>query len=289
MVLDHRHVRSAIDWLLLRNGNEPTLALYNLAVLLRSIARNWLPHNRILCDELDDIVQKFFEALFPRGLRVVAVRTKDFLTEFEGEALQTSLLDLGKTILARHEQKHWLTRAEALEVQGALAVALALALGLGPSPLAALRLGRDIICRPGQRAVFKSSGPESIHEELPGGLTALIGFYCTKARDRLQPSRGDHLFPGKAGSKVPVALARQMAKLVERECGIRITASHFKNLIAVVHLKRDPDGFEFVRDLRGNRDVQVVKEVFGQLHKSAVNERFDRTLVATANPTGEVV
>lgn len=289
VVLDHRYVRNAMDWLLLRkNDNEPTLALYNLTVLLRSIARHWLPHHRARCDELDYIVGQFFDVLFPCGRRVISPRTRDLLIEFEHAPLRDSLLDLGQRILVRHGHKIRLTRAEALEVQGALAITLAIALVLGPTQLAALRLGRDIVCRAGRAAVFKAKGREIIDEELPGPLSALIDLYCSKARNRAQPVRGKQLFPGKAGPKLPVVLARQMAKLAERELAIRLTASQFKYLPGVLHLKREPEAYELVRDLGGHRTVEVVQEVFGQLDDQGVHERFDRMLARATNQSVEV-
>lgn len=284
-VLKAQHVDSALGWMRLRNCGVSTLELYNVAVLLRSIARNWLRLEATALIEFQDIVKEIRKPVVgPKGAEI-SDKTKDLLLRLEDKALRTALRQLSRKILDRYASRATLKRAEALEVETALAIDLAIATVLSPTRLAALQLRLHIVCRPGKLAVLRLSEFRNgdIIEELPRVTTDLINVYTKIARSRLQRDCANNLFPGTAGrSKLPVVLTRQIARLVKRECGIRITASQFKWVVAVLQLKREPNNYEAVRDLLGYRTVEAVERVFGPRGRQDAFDRHDDRLSCRA-------
>ena len=74
---------------------------------------------------------------------------------------------------------------------------------------------------------------------------------------RLYPQPEGWVFGGRKGPKT--ALSKQIKQIIERRLGVAFHTHMFRALAGYVHLRENPNGFELVRALLGNRDEHVVR------------------------------
>jgi integrase len=83
------------------------------------------------------------------------------------------------------------------------------------------------------------------------------------------------LFPGRAtGPKATTLLSAQIKRTVESRLGLAFHPHMFRALAGYLHLKENPNGFEGVRVILGNRDDRVIRNNYAFL--------AERSLIANA-------
>jgi hypothetical protein len=83
------------------------------------------------------------------------------------------------------------------------------------------------------------------------------------------------VFPGRAsGPKAVSLLSGQIKRTVESRLGLPFHTHMFRALAGYLHLKENPNGFEAVRALLGNRDDDVIRNNYAFL--------AERSLIANA-------
>jgi integrase len=83
------------------------------------------------------------------------------------------------------------------------------------------------------------------------------------------------LFPGRGcRPKAASLLSRQIKRIVESRLGMPFHTHMFRALAGYLHLKENPNGFEAVRAILGNRDDNVIRKNYSFL--------AERSLIANA-------
>ncbi len=271
-VLNARTARAGLEWMILRNGRHTT-ELYNLAVLIRSIARNWL---RVSDDELtgfDAIVSDLWYGLYPDGRPTISPKTKELFFRLRDPAMRAKIYGLTQRVQDECAGASQLSRSAVRRVRSALAISLALISCIGPTQLASLQIGCEVIVAASAPLLRLSTRKGVLEIALPpqiGGLLAL-----------LRPHVGPWLFPGAGGKPIhPDVLNRHMAALLEAECNLRITAGQLRFVVGFLWLKAGHDK-ERVKELLGYEQVSEVDRVFGDLSADASFEALDHHLAAT--------
>jgi integrase len=86
------------------------------------------------------------------------------------------------------------------------------------------------------------------------------------------------LFPGRGvGPKAVSLLSGQIKRTIQSRLGIAFHTHMFRALAGYLHLRENPNGFEAVRVLLGNRDDNVVRNNYAFL--------AERSLIAKAQAT----
>lgn len=92
-------------------------------------------------------------------------------------------------------------------------------------------------------------------------VTEFIDIYVREFRPTLlRKTNTPLLFPGRNGkgnAKLTTSLSDQIAKVTQRELGVRLTAHQFRHAAAAVILKHDPGNYEQVRRILGHRNIQT--------------------------------
>jgi integrase len=83
------------------------------------------------------------------------------------------------------------------------------------------------------------------------------------------------LFPGRGrGPKATSLLSGQIKRTVQSRLGLAFHTHMFRALAGYLHLKENPNGFEAVRAILGNRDDNVIRKNYSFL--------AERSLIANA-------
>lgn len=262
--------------LLERQGDEKTEALHGLAGTLLAVARHQvgLPH-----DQIERLGRRVVR-LAPDKPSGFSEKTRARLAPFEDDRVLGVLLYLPMALLeeAATERND---RKRVVLAQMAVAIEIELFMPLRRENLVALNLdkhfrrlvvdGRERWIVEIPRVEVKNS--QSLTFELPPESVTLIerALHFYEAKD-------GWLFPGRgAGPKHPVTLGEQVKQTVEARLGVAFNMHLFRAIAGLLHLRENPDGFEAVRALLGDRDDEVVRN-----HYSFV---ADGNLIAKAQET----
>ncbi len=280
-VLDPRTARAALEWMILRHGNRPTADLYNVAVLIRSIARNWLHLDGDELAAFDAIVSDIWYGLYADGRPTISPKTRELFLRLRDPALRAKIYGIGQRVQEKYAGASHLSRSAVRHVQSALAISLALVVCIRPTQLASLRIDRDIIVAEGTPVLRLTTREGALEIALPPPIGGLLALYRDTPRLRLRPHEGPWLFPG-AGSKSmhPQVLNRHMAALLQAECNLRITAGQLRFVVGFLWLRAGHDR-ERVKELLGYRHVTEVDRVFGDLSSEASFDALDEHLATT--------
>jgi integrase len=170
-------------------------------------------------------------------------------------------------------------------VQIALAIELLTVAPVRCANLASIHLERNLVrIGAGKDAQMHLHFPaEAVKNEtelefpLPRSALDLLDLYIGKFRPKLTRASNEWLFPGEAGgSKQAALLSNQIAKTVEREIGVRLTAHQFRHLAGFLYLRRNPGGHEVVRRLLGHRSIETTIRYYAGMEVSEAIRHYDR-------------
>jgi integrase len=78
-----------------------------------------------------------------------------------------------------------------------------------------------------------------------------------------------------------------IAKITERELGVRISPHQFRHITGYLYLKAVPADYETVRKLLGHKALQTTIQFYAGMETSAAAKRFDdKVLSLGRNPRG---
>jgi integrase len=258
--------------LLARQEGKSTEALHGLAGGLLAVARHHVEVNEITEGRLASIVKNL--DVGGSGFRS---KTRTRLAAFEDDRLLMTLLQLPSRLLIEAKNAKSPRRRKQL-AELAIAIEMLIFAPMRVSNLATLRLGssfRRLSLGREKRWLINIRSEEvknsaELTFELPHDSHDLI----EKAL-ALYDQPGGYLFPGRrSGSKAASLLSAQIKRTVERRLGCAFHTHMFRALAGYLHLKHNPNGFEAVRAILGNRDDSVVRNNYAFL--------AERTLIANA-------
>jgi hypothetical protein len=273
-------VRQGLRFFLKRNGGRSSADIHQTAKLMCTLAKHWVG---VPPDHLAVLVA-IRNRLDP-GRHGMTEKNRATLRCFEDEALVAKFLAFPETIALRHRNRTEIKVRHAVEVEIALAIEFLTVAPVRCANLAAIHLERNLIrIGSGKAAQMHLYFPaDAVKNEteleftLPSSTRALIELYLSKFRPKLVRARNDSLFPGEAEEpKQAALLSSQIAKTVEREIGMRLTAHQFRHLAGFLYLKANPGGHEVVRRLLGHRSIETTIRFYAGMEISEAIRHYDR-------------
>jgi integrase len=239
---------------LLARQSQSTEALYNLSYALLAVARHHVQVDKETDAKLARLVKNLSSDVV--GFRS---RTRTRLAAFEDDRLLAALFQLPAKLLndARKVRSPYRQRILA---QLAIAIEILTFAPLRVGNLSSLRLGetlrkvsvRNQTCWLITIPAAEVKNRQELIHELPAKDHPLIADAL-----RLYSQPEGWVFGGRKGPKT--ALSKLIKQIIERHLGVAFHTHMFRALAGYVHLRENPNGFESVRALLGNRDEHVVR------------------------------
>jgi integrase len=260
-------------------GNEPPTST-RPAKLICTLAKHWVGVPPDHLAELVDIRRR----LDP-GRHGMTAKNRATLRWFEDEARVERFLALPETITGRHRSRSDIKVRDAVEVQIALAIELLTVAPMRCGNLATIHLKRNLVrigtSKDAQMHLhFPADAVKNETElefPLPRSTLDLLDLYGSEFRPKLVRASNDWLFPGEAaGPKQAMLLSKQIAKTVEREIGVRLTAHQFRHLAGFLYLRRNPGGHEVVRRLLGHKSIDTTTRFYAGMEVSEAIRHYDK-------------
>jgi integrase len=273
-------VRQGLRFFLERNGGRSTADIHQTTKLMCTLAKHWVG---VPADHLAELVA-IRNRLDP-GRHGMTEKNRATLRWFEDEALVARFLALPETISRRHRNKAVFKVSHAVEMQIALAIEFLTMAPVRCANLGAIDLEHNLV------RVGVSKDPQvhlyfpadvvknevELEFPLPSSTVELLNLYLDKFRPKLVHAANDWLFPGEAGApKQAALLSNQIAKTVEREIGVRLTAHQFRHLAGFLYLRRNPGGHEVVRRLLGHKSIETTIRFYAGMEVSEAIRHYDR-------------
>jgi integrase len=253
MLVDPVNAKTILRFLHHRAGDKTTDQIYQIANLLKTIARHHLRRPEAHVDRL----RKLCKALKPES-EAFTEKNRRCMRQFEDPKKLAALLMLPQRIIAQVDRRGALRRRDAVRAALAVAVAILLKAPLRASNLAGLRLDRHLHFV-GDRAFISIPAEETknhqpIELELSPGSTQLLRRYVERYRPLLTGVPTPWLFPGENGARRSSSgFGVQLRDFIAKEAGIAITPHQFRHLAAKLSLDHDQNDVESPRRLLGHK------------------------------------
>jgi integrase len=264
--------QALLRYLLARQDRKSTEALHGLACGLLAVAR----HHVGVGNETDARLAKIVKNL-DVGTNGFRSKTRTRLMAFEDDRRVSALLHLPALLLAEAKTVRSSRRCRQL-AEMAIAIEILIFAPMRIANLLSLRLrvtlrrvelGRKrrwLISIPADQVKNRTE----LTYELPNDSHELID---TALSLYVQPD--GWIFPGRtSGPKAASLLSGQIKRTVESRVGLAFHTHMFRALAGYLHLKENPNGFEAVRAILGNRDDNVIRNNYAFL--------AERSLIANA-------
>jgi len=281
------NAKAALRFLYDRAGGKTSGHLYQIATLLKTIARHYVQS----AEGAVEALRKLCRSLKPASTGLTE-KNRSFLRQFADADKVASLLTLPQRVVARAERQDGQRRA-AVAVELAIAIAIELVVPIRADNLAGLRLDHHIH-RVGKKLYLAIPAAETknrtaVDAELPSWLVRLLDRYLEDFRPRLAPS--SWLFPGeKGGRRRAGGFGAQISAFIAREAGVTMTPHQFRHLAAKLYLDRHPNGFDTVRRLLAHKSIETTMRFYRELESVLATKRygaFVEQLLAEARGTAK--
>ena len=259
-------------------GKPPGRYVIELAGKLLSIARTVAMGEEQIA-ALDDIRYEYeqfrIDGMTEKNLAVIrAVLTSDVWRRVKD--LPERLLFDAKRSLNRNPKKAAALAAVAIEI---------LILTRAPvrvGNLMSIRLGHNLIRPGGSKDRYLLQFPHydvknRIDLTFPLTLltTEMVDEFIQVFRPYLGEShRGDWLFPGRAKNRSAHHASEMIAKTLEKEVGLRVTAHQFRHAAAAIILKKRPGEYGYVQRVLGHRSESTTRRFYIALESFSATEMF---------------
>ena len=263
-----------------RSDGRTTVDIHQNAKLLWTLAKHWVGVDGLHLEAL----AKFKKRLDP-GRRGMTKKNRDTLRRFNDPDLVQEFLRLPEKIFSRLSLGKTPGLRQAVELQVALAVAILIVAPIRTKNLASIHLDHNLVRTGSATHLFFSADEVKNDVELefplPERIQNLLDRYIHEVRPVLLRAPSSWLFPGESTDHKGVGLmSSQIADLVERELGVRLTAHQYRHLTAYLYLKQNPGGYEVVRRLLGHRTIATTMEFYTWMETADAVRHFDATILA---------
>jgi len=278
VLVEPDNFRTAMQHLYVRAGETLTEANYNIARLMKSIARH---HVKVADEDLQEI-SRLVQALRykPKGLRP---RNRAKLRQLDDPE---NLRRLYQCPIVLFEQairtgKH--DRRSAYLMSMAVAIEILIKAPVRVENLAGIRFGQNLTwTRPGREGTLhlvfdahETKNSEPSEHELNGASARMIQFHIEKYRDLLTTGPSDYLFPGRNGGRRSAqSLSGQIKKELARQTGLNINAHLFRHIAAKTILDRSPGAHTTVQRILGGRSMDVILSNYSGMEVNAARRAF---------------
>lgn len=264
--------------------DRPTKAMkhaHDLAYLILAVARHWVKVNPEHLAELRKICRRL-----DRGRGQMTERNRSRLRQFDDPANVSALVTLPARILACIPRSGTQSRAQALEVQTAVAIELLLMVPIRLGNLARLDMDRHLIRSVGGGAVHLAiPGAEvknavNVDAVLPATTVRLVDLYIQQYRPLLLKAPSRWLFPGEgASSKSLQALRGQITDCIKQRCGLEVHPHLFRHIAAKLYLDAHPGAYGVIRLVNGHTSVDTTTRYYCGMETQSAMRHFDEHIL----------
>ncbi|MEX2520353.1 MAG: site-specific integrase, partial [Paracoccaceae bacterium] len=275
--------RAGLRYFLDRNGGKTSGAIYNLAALLKSVAK-WHVHvDPVALDSLKDLARR----VAPRNAGMTP-KNRARLRQFDEGTAIGELLALPDRLIAKAGRARS-PRAAALDIEIALAISILIHCPMRIENLRTLSLERHLSGRAvGPRRIVVpaeevKNGME-LDFPLPTRVVKLLDLFVRDHRKILNPDCGDLLF-AKRGAAEPVAggaLGQRISRAIRRETGLEVNPHLFRHISAKIYLRANPGAFEVVKRLLGHSQTSSTIDVYAGFETDAATRAYAAILEQAA-------
>jgi integrase len=265
VLVEVKHAKALLRFLYNRAGDKTTAQIYQIANLLKTIARHYLRQPERTVDQL----RKQCKALKPESAGFTE-KNRRCLRKFADVRKLLNLLMLPERVLAQVGRIGELRRRDAVRVALAIATGILLHIPLRAANLAGLRLNQHLRFV-GDHAFLSIAPSETknavaMEAEIPARLARQLDIYVNRYRPFLIEAPTPWLFPGENGARRPSGgFGHQITDFVAREAGAVMTPHQFRHLAAKLYLDQHPGGCETVRRLLGHKSLQTTMRYYREL------------------------
>lgn len=274
--------RAGLSYLIERSGAKVSRRTSNVAMVVMSIARDWvqLPPDRL--QEMDALAQRV--RLRPDGLSAAA---RDVLRQFDDPGNVRALLTLPGKLKRKASRAGSSKEADRL-AQMAMALEIFCLAPIRPTEILSLRPDSfDQLPCGGLRMKIERNGYRrtvTATYSLPKSTAKMLAWYLRRDRRSLPNGSSTSLFTGDRSRREPKPdlFRRAIMATIAIETGLYFPPSSFRHFAAKHYLADNPGDFEVVRAIVGHRSVIKTAKVYGFLNAAAAAAAVDGFL---RNPT----
>ncbi len=276
--------KAALRYHLDRAGDQTTAQIFDLAILIKTLAKHWVR-----------VDEKHLDALKVLCSRVKANnegltdKNRERLRKFDDPNNVRLLLDFPAQQIELAIAADQGRRLDAARVQVALAVGLLLMMPVRAANLVGLHLERHIQrTRAGKNGVVHVVIPghevkngEDLEFELPDDVVRLLDIYLRDFHPRLSEEPSPWLFPGREPGKhkAIMTLGEQVRKQVFNSTGLHVNLHLFRHIGAKFYLDCMPGGYEVVRKMLGHRSSKTSIRFYAGMEGKAASRHYDEVIL----------
>jgi integrase len=284
VVRPHR-ARAAFEHIWKQNGRKSTRTQYEVARLVKGVARNWVKADQATLTALDQVTRRLHTE--PVGL---TPKNRALLRQFDDPANVRRFISLPAKLAAQAHRAYerGAIRKAALLMQTAVAIELRLVAPIRFQNLLPLTLGVHFqsVAHDGHRVVYLSiPGSELKNKlpldfELPKETVELLFCYVRRYLPILSDEGDGMLFPGASrGHKSYGALAAQVKGAIRRYAGVNVSMHAFRHIAAKLHLAQRPHDYLPVSLLLGHLSVQTTMKYYCELERPSAARQYGRDVL----------
>jgi hypothetical protein len=251
-------------WLRDKSGLKPQSVALHLKAL-RVAAKH---HVRAPTEVQRALAQAIRKIEPPKRERLsMTERNRIGLRQFDNPEILASLLRYPANTHRRIAALPRIGRRDALDMAFALAVEIELMVPIRIQNLAGLHLDRHLLWNRGASADTlhilipgeEVKNGQNLMFQLPVLTIRLLRFYLDRCRPLLCGPENRYLFPGRgAAAKLPANFGKQVVGRLQRDLGIEMHMHLFRHLAGKLVLNSPHGSYELVRQLLGNRSMEVI-------------------------------
>lgn len=263
-LLDLDTLKALIYWLRDKSGLKPQSVALHLKAL-RVAAKH---HVKAPAEVQRALAQAIRKIEPPKRERLAMTeRNRIRLRQFDNPEILASLLRYPANTHRRIAALPRIGRTDALDMAFALAVEIELMVPIRIQNLAGLHLDRHLLWNRGASADTlhilipgkEVKNGQNLMFQLPATTIRLLQFYLDRCRPILCGPENRFLFPGRgAAAKLPANFGKQVVGRLKRDLGIEMHMHLFRHLAGKLVLGSPHGSYELVRQLLGNRSMEVI-------------------------------
>jgi integrase len=272
-----------------RAGQVKKESVHQLALLLRSIARQWAEASTSYLNLIDGLC---------RGLAVkksgMTDKNRQRLRQFDNPDNVDALLTLPDRILRRVRKADRGGRRDAVRVMYAVAVELLTVAPMRIRNLTLIEAERHLVhtrlgASPAIHLVIpgeETKNGEPFEVALPDRSAKLLAVYLRNYRHRLTSVPSPWLFPGYGGKQRSVdRFSALISAFVLRETGVKMHVHLFRHLAVNLHLDANPEDVETARRILGHKSLRTTLRAYADMKTAAAFKRYDE-MISTLRERG---
>ena len=284
VITEIENAKTALRFHLERAKEETTAQVFDLAVLIKTLARHWVRVDDKHLDALKDLCSR----VKPSG-EGLTDKNRKRLRQFDDQKNVRLLLDFPYQEVERAIKADQGRRLDAVRVQIALAVGILTMMPVRAANLVGLHLVRHIQrTRAGKSGVVHIVIPghevkngEDLEFELPGEIVELLDLYLRDFRPRLADADNRWLFPGREPGthKAIMTMGEQLRARVFKGTGLHVNLHLFRHICAKLYLDCMPGNYEVVRRLLGHRSSETTIRFYAGMESKSASKHYDDVIL----------